>query len=202
MAFTRKFLSALGIEADKIDQIIDAHSEVIEGVKAERDGYKADSDKLAEIQKQLDEANKRLEASEKDDYKGKYEAEKEAHEKLRSEYAAKETAAKKDGAFKDWLKENGFSEKGSAKIVKYGGFKDKIELDENGKLSNGDKLMPDIENEWGEYKGKIENNDFMPTNPPIGEKGQSNNQSSEAAKIAAAYHAKMYGETPNQNKEG
>lgn len=202
MAFTRKFLSALGIEADKIDQIIDAHSEVIEGVKAERDGYKADSDKLAEIQKQLDEANKRLEASEKDDYKGKYKAEKEAHEKLKNDISAKETAAKKDGAFKDWLKENGFSEKGTAKIMKYGGFADKIELDENGKLSNGDKLMPDIESEWGEYKGEIKNNDFKPSNPPIGEKGQSNNQSSEAAKIAAAYHAKMYGETPNQNKEG
>ena len=46
MAFTRKFLSALGIEADKVDQIIDAHTEVTDALKSERDKYKADAEKL------------------------------------------------------------------------------------------------------------------------------------------------------------
>ena len=30
MALTRKFLAALGIEADKIDEIINAHSETVD----------------------------------------------------------------------------------------------------------------------------------------------------------------------------
>ena len=46
MAFTRKMLKALGIEEDKIDQIMDAHVEVVDALKADRDTYKADAEKL------------------------------------------------------------------------------------------------------------------------------------------------------------
>jgi hypothetical protein len=35
MALTRKFLSALGIEAEKIDEIISSHTETVEGLKDE-----------------------------------------------------------------------------------------------------------------------------------------------------------------------
>ena len=89
MALTRKFLAALGIEADKIEQIIDSHTEVTEIIKAERDRYKADAEKITDIQKQLNEANQKLEGADKDDYKKKYESEKEAHEKLKNEYQQK-----------------------------------------------------------------------------------------------------------------
>ena len=44
MALTRKYLSALGLEADKIDQIIEAHTESLEGIKSERDKYKEQID--------------------------------------------------------------------------------------------------------------------------------------------------------------
>ena len=35
----------MGIEADKIDEIIDAHTEVTTSLKQERDSYKADAEK-------------------------------------------------------------------------------------------------------------------------------------------------------------
>ena len=35
MALTRKFLAAFGIEADKVDQIIEAHVETVDGLKKE-----------------------------------------------------------------------------------------------------------------------------------------------------------------------
>ena len=41
MALTRKMLKAMGIEDEKIDQIIEEHVESIDGLKAERDRYKA-----------------------------------------------------------------------------------------------------------------------------------------------------------------
>ena len=44
MALTRKFLSAMGIEQDKVDEIINAHVEVTDALKEERDRYKADAD--------------------------------------------------------------------------------------------------------------------------------------------------------------
>lgn len=192
MAFTRKFLAALGIEEDKIEQIIDAHTEVTEALKTERNRYKSDADKLADVQKQLDQANKKLENADKDDYKEKYESEKTAHEKLKSEIEAKATADKKIAALKPILKEKGYSDKGISKIIKYGGIVDKAELDENGKVKDSDKLISDIEIEWGEYKAESTNFEHEPGTPPNnGDK--AGKTTSKAAEIAAAYHNKLYG---------
>ena len=46
MALTRKFLTALGIEADKVDEIINAHAETVDALKAERDTYKDKAEKF------------------------------------------------------------------------------------------------------------------------------------------------------------
>ena len=43
MALTRKCLSALGIEAEKIDEIISAHTETVDGLKDEIAKYKGDA---------------------------------------------------------------------------------------------------------------------------------------------------------------
>ena len=79
MALSRKFLSALGIEADKIDEIISAHTETVDALKEERDKYKADADKLPGVQKELDDLKKT--ANDADGYKKKYDDEHEAFEK-------------------------------------------------------------------------------------------------------------------------
>lgn len=54
MALTRKYLKAMGLEDDKIDQIIEAHTEVTTAIKADADRYKADAEKLPEVQAELD----------------------------------------------------------------------------------------------------------------------------------------------------
>ena len=55
MALTRKFLKALEIEGDKADQIIEAHTETLDGLKASLDAAQADAGRLPEIQKQLEQ---------------------------------------------------------------------------------------------------------------------------------------------------
>ena len=37
MSLTRKFLSALGIEDDKVDEIISAHTDTVNALKEQRD---------------------------------------------------------------------------------------------------------------------------------------------------------------------
>ena len=81
MSLTRKMLKAMGIEDEKIDQIIEAHTETVDALKEQRDGYKADADKLPDVQKKLGETEKQLEANGKDSYKVKYDALKEDFEK-------------------------------------------------------------------------------------------------------------------------
>ena len=54
MALTRKALSTMGIEDDKIDQIISMHTETVNALKEERDKYKDGAEKLETVKKELD----------------------------------------------------------------------------------------------------------------------------------------------------
>lgn len=53
MALSRKFLAALGIEDAKVDEIIQAHTDTVNGLKDEIEKYKADAEKLPGVQKEL-----------------------------------------------------------------------------------------------------------------------------------------------------
>ena len=105
MALTRKFLSALGIEEAKIDEIISAHADTVNALKEQRDGYKADADKLPAVQKALDDLK-----------------------------ASQLNASHVDSILKASQSEL-----------------DKIELDENGKIKDVDKLKESIKKEWADF---------------------------------------------------
>lgn len=148
MAFTRKMLKAMGIEDEKIDQIIDAHSETVDALKAERDGYKEDAAKLAAVQKELDE----LKAKGDDGYKAKYEAEKAAHDALKADIAAKETKKAKTDAYRELLKGANIDEKRIATILRAEAPTiDKIELDADGKIKNAEQYTESIKSDWADF---------------------------------------------------
>jgi tyrosyl-tRNA synthetase len=172
MAFSRQTLKAMGFTDDQVQSLIDLHTEVTDNLKAEIKKYKEDAEKLSDVQRQLDEANSRLKAAEKDDYKGKYESEKAAHDKLKADIQTKETKAKKTDIFKAYLKEKGYSDNAITKITKYGGYVDGIELDDEGKITNSDKLMTSVETEWSEYKPQAGTQRHTPVTPPVGGKVQ------------------------------
>lgn len=85
MSITRKFLKALGIEDDKADQIIEAHTEVANGLKADLERYKTDAGKLAEVQAELDA----LKATKDSDLQDQY-------DKLKIELENEKAGRKKD----------------------------------------------------------------------------------------------------------
>ena len=148
MAFTRKMLKAMGIEEEKIDQIIDAHSETVDALKADRDAYKEDAAKLAAVQKELDE----LKAKGDDGYKAKYEAEKAAHDALKADIAAKETKQAKTEAYRELLKGANIDEKRIATILRAEAPTiDKIELDADGKIKNAEQYTESIKSDWADF---------------------------------------------------
>lgn len=202
MALTRKALKAMGLTDEQIDSVIDMHTESTDAIKADRDKYKEEAEKLPDVQRQLDEANSKIAAAEKDDYKGKYEAEKAAHDKLKTEVQTKETTAKKSTAFKAMLKEKGYSDNAITKITKYGGYVDGIELDEKGEIKESDKLMTSIESEWGEYKPTEKHVTHTP-NVPNQQAGGEGQKTSRAAQIWEQTMKSMYGDkavnTSNSN---
>lgn len=118
MALTRKFLKAMGIEDEKVDQIIDAHTETVSGLKDQIDTLKKEAGetedaktKLAEVQKQLDKANADLEATKKDGWKDKHDALKKEFEDYKAGVTAKETKAAKESAARSYYESKGITGK-------------------------------------------------------------------------------------------
>lgn len=99
MAFTRKTLKAMGYTDEQVDGLIELHTEVTDGLKAEINKYKADAEKLPTVQKELDD----LKAKGDGGFKKKYDDEHAAFEKYKTEQSEKETAAAKEKAVRAYF---------------------------------------------------------------------------------------------------
>ncbi len=99
MSITRKMLKGMGLTEDQQDTILEAHTETVNEIKAERDRLKADAEKLPGVQKQLDE----LKAAGDGGYKEKFEKERKAFEDYKADITAKETKAAKEKAVKAYF---------------------------------------------------------------------------------------------------
>lgn len=179
MALTRRFLTTLGIEEDKVEEIITAHSETVtalkkerddakteaEGFKADADKYKAEAEKVPGLQKEVADLTKTAEENGENAWKVRYDAMKEERDNLKAEFdnfkneaSAKETAAKKDKAFRALLKEVGVSDKRIDAVVRVTKL-DNIELDDEGNIKDVDKQKEAIKTDWA---------DFIPTEKEVG----------------------------------
>ena len=151
MALTRKFLKAMGIEDEKVDQIIEAHSETVEALKEERDSYKKDAEKLPDVQRKLEEAEKKLpKEGEETVLKSEYDKIKTEYENYKADISAKETHSAKERAYRDMLKAAGVSEKRIDSVLKVSDI-DSVELDENGKIKDESKYVDNVKSEWADF---------------------------------------------------
>ena len=107
MSLTRKMLKAMGIEEEKIDQIIEAHSETVDSLKADRDNYKKDADQLKSVREELDE----LKAKGDDGWKEKHDKVKKEYDDYKNEVTAKESKAIKEKAVRAFYEEKGITGK-------------------------------------------------------------------------------------------
>lgn len=167
MAFTRKFLSAMGIEADKVDEIINAHIEVVDGLKEERDNFKKDAEKLADVQKQLDKANDKLAKNGEGETVAKedYDKLKQEYDDYKADIAAKNTRTEKENAFRELLKSVGVSEKRFNAIIKVSDI-DGLELDKDGKIKDADKHTENVKSEWADFIETTATKGAKTANPP------------------------------------
>ena len=150
MALTRKFLKAMGIEDEKIDEIIDAHRDTVDPLKKERDEYKADAEKLTDVQKKYDDLKKEVDSKEDDPYKEKYDKEHKAFEEYKKTVEGERTKANKTQAYRELLKKAGVSDKRIDSVLKVTAI-DEIELDDDGNIKDADKVVENIKSEWSEF---------------------------------------------------
>ena len=164
MSLTRKFLKNMGIEDDKIEGIIEAHTETVDALKKQIEGFKADAEKLPEVQKELDD----LKTAVKDDgYEGKYNELKGEFDTYKKGVEERETNAKKEKAYKALLKECGISEKRLDSVLKVTDLS-KLKLDKEGKLEDAENLKSSVKTEWADFIVTEESKGAEVTNPPAG----------------------------------
>lgn len=150
MALTRKYLQAMGLEEDKIDSIISAHTEVTDALKKERDSYKEKADKLPEVEKELETLRSEAGDNGKNAWKVKYDAMKEDFDNFKAEIDAKQTADKKIKALKEILKEIGVADKRIDTVAKVTDI-DGLKLDNEGKIVDCDVLKTNLKTEWSDF---------------------------------------------------
>lgn len=153
MALTRKMLKALSIEDEKIDQIIEAHTETTDALKADRDKYKEEASKVADLQKERDDLIKERDALQKkadenESYKEKYDNERKAFDDYKKDVDAERETAKKAEAYKGLLKKAGVSDKRIDAVMKV---PFDIELNDKGEVKDADKVIENIKSEWSDF---------------------------------------------------
>lgn len=197
MALTRKFLKALNVEDAAIEEIITAHTEVLEAVKSERDEERKKAAKADELKAELDALKK--------DIGDKY-VEKATYDKavkdladFKADVDNKAKASAIDKALRAYLTENKITGNNQdiavmamaeiTKTLELDGekIKDTKALDEliGGKF----KAMQDGEN--------VTINKNVPT--PPANNGAPEPKPSRARELAAQMHATMFGEAPKTN---
>lgn len=146
MALKRSTMKAMGLTDEQIGSLIEMHTETVDGLKAEAAKYKADAEKLSAVQKELDD----LKAAGDGGYKEKYEKEHKAFEDFKKEVTTEKGRAAKEKAFRDLLKEIGVSEKRMDAVMRVTDL-GKVELDEDGKIKDADKVKDAAKTEWADF---------------------------------------------------
>lgn len=174
MSLTRKMLSAMGLEAEKIDQIIEGHTESISGLqddlekaKADAEKYKAEASKVAGLEKELETAKKEAETAK--NRGAEYDKLKQEFEDYKAEQVKKEQDAVKAEKFRELLKDIGLSEKGIQMALKWQGV-DGVEIDEDGKITNAKDLRKSAKEDWAEYITETKEEGAQVSTPPAGGK--------------------------------
>ena len=107
MALTRKLLKGMGLTDEQVDTIIEAHTDTVDGLKADVSKYKTDAEKLSDVQKKLDD----LKAKGDDGWKEKHDKLKGEFDKYKGDIEAKETKANKEKAVRAFYESKGITGK-------------------------------------------------------------------------------------------
>lgn len=186
MAITHKFLKALGIDEDKAEEILTAHLETVNSIKAERDDLKTKAESVDTLTQERDKLKADLETAKKnggdaakikadfDAFKAQVELDKVNGGKKALVRKALEAAGANPAALDLLLNTVDL---------------DKVELDGE-KLKDGDAVVKGVKEGREGLFGKVEEGGTPPMTPPG---GASFHGTGRAAQIAADYHAKMYG---------
>ena len=156
------------IDASKIGDVVKAINNAVGKEFVDKKRY---NEKLTEIDTLKGEKqNAEDKATGAEKWKTKYEALKEDFDTYKKDVSAKETKATRENAYKALLKEAGVSEKRIDKVLKVSDI-DNLEMGEDGKFKDADKLIKDIKEEWSDFIVSSGTKGATVTTPPANVNG-------------------------------
>lgn len=191
MALTRKALAAMDIPAEKIEEIISAHTETVSALKEQIDSLKADADKLADVEAKLAEAEEKIKAADSAGWEKKYTDLKSEYDGYKSDVETKATKTAKENAYKKLLLDAGVSEKRIAAVMKVSDI-DSIKINEDGTVQDADKISENVKTEWADFIEVKRERGANVANPPANTGGEIT-QPSAAALRMQKYQEEHYG---------
>ena len=152
----------MGLTEDQQDTILEAHTETVNEIKADRDRLKADAEKLPDIQKQLDD----LKAAGDNGYQEKYEKERKAFEDFKANVTAKESKAAKEKAVRAYFESKNITG-ANLDLAMRGCGEEMAALEMDGEKIKDTKSLDALVD--GTYKGLVsttQTHGANPANPP------------------------------------
>ena len=162
MALTRKLLKGMGLTDEQVDTIIEAHGDTVDGLKEDIQRYKSDAEKLPGVQKELDDLKK----DNGDDFKARYEKEKQDFQAYKDGIAKKEAAAAKEKAARAYFESKGIPAKSMGLVIR--GAKGEIEsLELDGeKIKDASALDSLLDGDYKGLIGRVNESGTNTQNPP------------------------------------
>ena len=190
MALTRRSLKAMGIDEEKIDEIIAMHTETVDGLKADIERYKADAEKLPEIQKELDA----LKAAGDNGLQDKFDALKREYDAYKNEITLEKAKTAKEAAVKTYYESKGITGK-ALEIAMRGSGTEIAALEMDGDKIKDTKALDElVSGVYADLVQKTEVRGQTGGNPPENTWREPQRELSRAAQIAAEHHRELYGE--------
>lgn len=156
------------ISATKFNDVANAINSAVGKEFVEKKRY---NDKLTEIDALKGEKqNAEDKATSAEKWKTKYDALKDDFEAFKKDISAKESKATRDNAYKELLKQAGVSEKRIDAVLKVSDVAS-LEMGEDGKFKDSDKILENIKTEWADFITTKETHGADTATPPTNNGG-------------------------------
>ena len=161
MALTRKMLTAMGIEPDKVDQIIESHSETVEGLKKQAEELREQASKVPTLEKEIEDMKA---AQPTEDWEKKYGELQNEFDGFKAKVEKEHAEAEKSRLYRSMLREAGVDEKRIEAIMKVTDLGEIAVKD--GAIENPDTVKQAITDEWGGFITQTNTQGASVENPP------------------------------------
>lgn len=169
MALTRRLLKGMGLTDEQMDTIIEAHTDTVDGLKADLAKYKTDAEQLPKVQRELDT----LKAAGDGGYQEKYEKVKKDFDDYKTEVSAKETKAAKEKAARAYYESKGITGKSLDIAIRGSGTEiESLEMDGD-KIKDTSALDELVNGTFSGLVATTETRGAQTSNPPANNNGSA-----------------------------